>query len=285
MRSGQPGINGNEYARLLIPLPEIDEQIAITGALSDTDALIEEVEKLIKKKKSLKQGVMYDLLNGKRRLQGFDGEWETKTLDDLFLFSGGLSASRSQLSDDGLCYLHYGDIHNSKRAYIDVKREFPSIPKLKISLKVVPKKSLLEDGDIVFVDASEDDKGASRHIVVRNPERIPFISGLHTIVAKGKEHSVENSYKEYCFQCEAVKRQFKYYAVGTKVTGISKTNIPKIVLKLPSKPEQSAIASILSDVDAEIDLLERNLAKYRLVRLGMIQNLLTGKIRLYETPS
>ncbi len=280
MRSGQPGINGKEYARLLIPIPPLPEQTAIAEALSDTDTLITSIEKLIVKKRNIKQGTMQELLTGRRRLPGFSGKWETKKLVELFNFSGGYSASREHLSSEGICYLHYGDIHGATKTYIDIEHEFLNIPKLQIRLNLISGKSLLNDGDVVFVDASEDDEGTSRHVVVKNQNGIPFISGLHTIVAKSKDDCIDNGFKRYCFQSDVIKKQFIYYAVGTKVSGISKRHIVKIELSFPSKTEQSAIASILSDMDYEIESLEQKLNKYKAIKQGMMQELLTGKTRL-----
>ncbi|MBI5193410.1 MAG: restriction endonuclease subunit S [Nitrospirae bacterium] len=128
---------------------------------------------------------------------------------------------------------------------------------------------------------SEDDEGASKHIVLFNSEGIPFISGLHTIVSKSKNDIIDNRYKRYCFQPSYVKSQFKFYAVGTKVTGISKTNIAKILIPLPpSKAEQTAIAAALSDADVLISSLEKLIAKKRNIKQGAMQELLTGKKRL-----
>lgn len=264
----------------LIPVPPLTEQRVIAAALSDIDSLLATLDELIAKRRLIKHGAMQELLTGKKRLPGFNGNWEVKTLDELFHFSGGYSASRDQLSSNGYCYLHYGDIHMSKKTFVDLKTEFHDIPKLNINLKRVSEVSLLNDGDIVFVDASEDDEGASRHVVIVNPDKIPFISGLHTIVAKGKTNELAHSYRRYCFQTRAVKDQFRFYAVGTKVTGISKTNIAKINLPVPSIPEQTAIAEILSDMDAEIAALESRREKTSLLKQGMMQELLTGKIRL-----
>jgi len=95
---------------------------------------------------------------------------------------------------------------------------------LNIPLKRISPVSLLDDGDVVFVDASEDDEGASKHVVIINKGKIPFIAGLHTIVVKSKTDDLDHNYRRYCFQTREIKRQFYYYAVGTKVTGISKTN-------------------------------------------------------------
>ena len=264
-----------------IPLPPTKaEQKAIAEALSDADALIESLKQLIAKKRQIKQGAMQELLTGKKRLPGFSGEWEVKRLGDLFDFSGGFTASRDQLSSEGYCYLHYGDIHTSKKSFVDVRSEYQDIPKLDIPLKKVSSVSLLDDGDVVFVDASEDDEGTSKHVVIINPDGIPFISGLHTIVAKCRTNALEHQYRRYCFQTAEVKVQFRFFAVGTKVSGISKTNIAKVTMPVPSVREQTAIAAILSDMDAEIAALETKLAKARQIKQGMMQELLTGRIRL-----
>lgn len=220
------------------------------------------------------------LLGGDLRLPGFTAEWEVKSLGELFSFSGGLAASRAQLSSIGYCYLHYGDIHVSTKSFINVKAEYEDIPKLDVALSKVSPASLLNDGDVVFVDASEDDEGTSKHVVVVNPDGVPFISGLHTIVAKPRTSEIAPEYRRYCFQAPAVKAQFRFFAVGTKVSGISKSNIAKINLAVPPYAEQLAIAAVLSDMDAEISALDAKLAKARLLRHGVMQELLTGRIRL-----
>jgi type I restriction enzyme, S subunit len=279
--SGQPLITGTQIKNLLIPFPPTKaEQEAIAETLSDADALIESLEQLITKKRHLKQGAMQELLTGKRRLPGFTGDWVVKPLGDSFNFSGGFSASRDQLSTDGHCYLHYGDIHKSVKTYIDVRAEHQDIPKLNIPLNCISPTSMLADGDVVFVDASEDDEGTSKHVVIVNEGKTPYISGLHTIVAKSKTDDLDHLYRRYCFQTAGIKRQFYFFAVGTKVSGISKTNIAKVTLPAPSLSEQNAIASILADMDAEIAELEEKLVKTGSLKQGMMQELLTGRIRL-----
>jgi len=206
--------------------------------------------------------------------------WIEKPFGELFDFSGGLSASRADLSTNGYPYLHYGDIHGSTKTFVDVCVD-KSIPQLDVDLNKVSNASLLNDGDVVFVDASEDDEGSSRHIVVRNTDGIPFISGLHTIIAKAKTDDLDNWFKEFCFQTAEIKSQFKYYAVGTKVTGVSKSTIGKIILVFPKdKLEQHRIAAALSDTDECIIELEKLIAKKRNIKQGAMQELLTGKRRL-----
>jgi type I restriction enzyme S subunit len=281
-KSSVDSVRREMIARMQIPLPPtISEQQGIAEALSDADALIESLEQLLAKKRQIKQGAMQELLTGQKRLPGFAGEWQTKPMGELFYFSGGYTASRDQLGAEGYCYLHYGDIHTSNKTYVDVRSEFQEIPKLDVPLKKVGSASLLENGDVVFVDASEDDEGTSKHVVVVKPDGVPFISGLHTIVAKSKTDELENLFKRYCFQTPSVKAQFRFFAVGTKVSGISKSNIGKIAIELPpTTDEQTAIATVLSDMDAELASLESKLAKARHLKQGMMQELLTGRIRL-----
>jgi len=206
--------------------------------------------------------------------------WDSKSFGELFDFSGGLSASRLQLSDVGFPYLHYGDIHSANRPFIDVCSD-NNIPRLNVSLNEVSKEALLQDGDVVFVDASEDDKGASSYVVVRNIADQPFISGLHTIVAKAKTNELDKGFREYCFQSEDIKRQFRFFAVGTKVVGVSKSTVKKMVLSYPTeKTEQRFIAAALSDVDNYIAMFEKLIAKKSYIKEGAMQELLTGNRRL-----
>ncbi len=209
-------------------------------------------------------------------------DWELAALGDQFNFSGGFAASRAQLGTKGHCYLHYGDIHTSMRSYVDVSAEYADIPKLDISLTHISTKAILRDGDVVFVDASEDDEGTSKYRVVINPDDIPYISGLHTIVAKEKPGCrLKRSFRKYCFQSRYIKVQFLFYATGIKVSGVSKPNIAKIFVVYPPIPaEQEAIASALGDADALIESLERLIAKKRAIKQGTMQEILTARRRL-----
>ena len=278
--TAQKQFNISDAVNFKYAVPPLAEQHAIAEALSDVDALLGALDRLIAKKRDLKQAAMQELLTGKTRLPGFRGTWEVKRFGELFTFGGGYSASRDQLSSDGHCYLHYGDIHKSSKGFIDVRAEYQNIPKLDVPLKRVSAGSLLDDGDVVFVDASEDDEGTSKHIVVVNKDQSPYISGLHTIVAKSRTDDLAHEYRRYCFQTTAIRQQFLFYAVGTKVSGISKSNIPKLAMPVPTVAEQSAIAKVLSDMDAELAALEERRAKTRALKQGMMQELLTGKTRL-----
>jgi type I restriction enzyme S subunit len=279
----KPGLNLKNLRDFSVALPAPPERCAITTTLRDVDALLNALNQFITKKRDLRQATMQQLLTGQARLPGFHGEWSVKKLGDLFNFSGGFSASRDQLSTEGHCYLHYGDIHGASKTFVDTRADYQDIPKLDIPLGKIPQSSMLDDGDVVFVDASEDDEGTSKHVVVVNKDSAPFISGLHTIIAKSKTDELAHEYRRYCFQTRAIREQFLFYAVGTKVSGISKTNIPKLTIPVPSIPEQTAIAAVLADMDAELATLEERLAKTRDIKQAIMQELLTGKTRLVSS--
>mgnify|MGYP000862311561 CR=1 FL=1 len=274
--------NIEQIRSLSVHMPSKQEQKAIALALTDADTLIDSLEQLLTKKRQIKQGAMQELLTGKRRLPGFNAPWTPRYMADLFDFSGGLSASRDQLGSVGSCYLHYGDIHLSSKTYIDLDLEYHLMPRLEIDLREVSPTALLRNGDVVFVDASEDDQGVSKHVAIHCQVVRPLISGLHTIVARPKSDELVDLYKRYCFQAPSVQAQFRFYAVGTKVSGVSKGNIGKIMLDVPSPSEQAEIAACLVEMDAEIDALESRLTKARALKQAMAQALLTGRIRLTE---
>jgi len=271
--TAQPKLNKNSCQKIKLLSPPFKEQTAIATALSDMDSYIQSLEALIAKKRLIKHGAMQELLTPKE-------DWEVRKLGDVFNISGGYSASRDQLSNEGYCYLHYGDIHGSEKSYVNVELEFGDIPKLNIGLAKISSKSLLKNGDIVFVDASEDMDGVSKHIVIENHLEIPFISGLHTIVAKSKTEFLDLNYKKYCFQAKYIKEQFQYFAVGTKVSGISKSSIKQVDFHYPEIKVQREIGSILSSIDIEIQSIGNKLSKALHLKQGMMQELLTGRTRL-----
>lgn len=266
------------FSRIRMPVPPIAEQQKIAEILVQCDKVITLKQELLGEKRKQKKWMMQRLLTGKTRLNGYSEKWKSANMRELFLFGGALAASREQLGDEGFCYLHYGDIHANDTFEIDLKREYAKIPKLQCDK--VQDRYLLKDGDVVFVDASEDYLGASKYVVIKNLDNIPFISGLHTMPIREKGDELLTAYKRYCFQSETFVRQIAFYVSGMKILGVNKDNLGKIVLKYPSKDEQAAIASILSTADKEINLLEQELAAWKQKKKGLAQLLLTGLVRV-----
>lgn len=189
----------------------------------------------------------------------FPKDWVTdKTFGDLFDFYGGLGKSRDELGDKGCAYLHYGDLH--KESFNKVSYEqYLQLPKCDVSLKVAEKYQM-EDGDVAFLDASEDLEGTSRSVLIDNPDNKPFIAGLHIIYGKSKDDSLEKWYKQYITSSASVKKQFQRLAAGFKVYGVNRNTLPKVCIAYPkSKEEQSKIAEILMKWDKAIELYQEQI--------------------------
>jgi len=268
------------FSNIRMPVPPLHEQEKIAEILSTWDKAIFLMENLIEQKKKQQKWLMQNLLDPDSgvRLPGFEGEWKEKNIGELFKFLSSVPASRDQLGNKGFCYLHYGDIHKSKMTYINVEDEYESIPKLNIDK--VPDNAILQDGDVVFVDASEDYEGASKYIVVENKFNRPFIAGLHTIGIRSKNDELNNEFKKYCFQSYSIKKQISFYASGIKVYGLSRDNLAKLIVKFPNIDEQKAIANIFSTADKEIYLLEQKLEQLQKQKKALMQFLLTGIVRV-----
>ena len=178
-----------------------------------------------------------------------------KTFGDLFNFYGGLGKSREELGDEGHAYLHYGDLHRGTFNVVS-HEQYKLLPKYDIPLKGT-ETYLMEDGDVAFLDASEDLEGTSRAVVIDNPDNDPFIAGLHIIYGKSKDDSLNKWYKQYITLPESVIKQFQKLAVGFKVYGLNRETLPKIHIAYPeSAKEQSKIAEILMKWDEAIELYE-----------------------------
>ena len=276
--SSVKNLNKEKVSALVVAYPDIEEQERIADVLSNIDSLIAALEKQISKKKAIKQGTMQELLNGKRRLPGFKGEWETFVFGDIFDFIPNNAFTRAQMDDSGkVKNIHYGDILTKFGAYISAdSKDIPYIAK-EIDLSRFADKCYLQSGDIVIADTAEDET-VGKALEVINVER-PVLAGQHTLLCRPKVRFAEK-FLGYYLNAASYHNQLLPYIVGTKVSSVSKASIAQTKIVVPKYEEQQAIASILSDMDDEITELEHKLAKYRQIKQGMMQQLLTGKIRL-----
>ncbi|PVA05459.1 hypothetical protein DC363_15650 [Thalassorhabdomicrobium marinisediminis] len=213
------GINLTTVGKLTFPCPPLSEQEAIAEALSDADALIEGLERLIAKKRHIKQGAMQDLLTAKRRLPGFSGEWMETTFGHCFQFLRTGSASRSQLGSNlGVGYIHYGDIHGMTSAVLDLSRtRLPEIVPAQVASL-----SRVQDGDLVIADASEDVADVGKSVEVRGAESADIVAGLHTFLLRGNPKIVADGFKAYIQFLRDVRAGIESIATGSSVYGISK---------------------------------------------------------------
>lgn len=193
----------------------------------------------------------------------FPCDWvKDKTFGDLFDFYGGLGKSRDELGDEGHAYLHYGDLHRGSFNVVS-HAQYEHLPKYDVTLKG-SEAYLMEDGDVAFLDASEDLEGTSRSVLIDNPDNEPFIAGLHVIFGKSKNNSLEKWYKQYITATDSVRKQFQRLASGFKVYGVTRETLPKIQIAYPkSAAEQSKIAEILMKWDEAIELYNQYIEKLK----------------------
>ena len=244
----------NFTLEILHPLPE---QKAIAKVLSDVDELIESIEKLIHKKKQIKQGAMQELLTGKKRLPGFSGEWEVKRLGELVTIASGESPSKFRMKADGIPYYKVEQLNNCNKYQITTPY-------------YIECKNPIKSGSIVFPK-----RGAAILLnKVRILSRESYIdTNLMALTP------TDELYNEYLFYF-LIKKELWRIADTTSVPQINNKHIKPLPIPLPPLPEQKAIAQILSDMDAEIEALEKKLDKYRKIKEGMMEKLLTGQVRL-----
>ena len=272
-----PNITGRDVRDFYLPVPVVHEQRVIADALSDVDGLLGALEALISKMRAIKQAAMQQLLTGKTRLPGFSREWETKRLGRHVTFLRHGTHSRADLTaDEPVRNLHYGDIHTSTEVFLNARET--SMPRL--AAYRAAGLDRLEDGDLVLVDASEDLNGVGKSVELTGTTGIDVVSGLHTIAARFDKSVLADGFKAYLQFCPAFRQQLSRLAAGTKVYATSRAHIASVEMSLPYPDEQAAIATVLSDMDVEIAALVARHEKARAIKQGMMQQLLTGRVRL-----
>lgn len=257
---------------LPIILPKLHEQQKIAEVLSDTDDLISSLEKLIAKKKAVKRGTMQELLTGKKRLPGFDGEWENCIIGKMGTFYSGLSGKSKQDFGCGtarfitfLNVLSNVKIDTSILEFVDIKEN--------------KSQNAVQKGDLFFNTSSETPEEVGMCAVLTEELNNTYLNSF-CFGFRLNDDSQNPLFLSYYLNSSIGRKIMNVLAQGATRYNLSKNNFAETVIKLPSKDEQTAIASILSDMDSEIESLEQKLEKYRQVKQGMMQQLLTGKIRL-----
>lgn len=263
MRSGQPGINGVEYAQLPLMLPDIEEQESIADALSDTDALISSFDKLVEKKRYIKQGVMQELLTGKRRLPGFSGKWKLVKFGELGGFYSGGTPNTKEASFYGgdIPWITSSDLN-------DVRIQSVSGRITKIGLES-SSAQMVKAGTLLIAMY-----GATAGVCAITEINAAINQAVLAVI-------FNNSNTEFFLQRLILSKDWiiKTYTQGGQ-PNLSGQIIKSIELQIPDRKEQDEIAVVLREMDREIEILEMQLKKLQQVKQGMMQNLLTGKIRL-----
>jgi type I restriction enzyme S subunit len=209
--------------------------------------------------------------------------WQYIPFGDVFEFIQSLSLSREQLTlDEGpmnIYNIHYGDIHATyKCEMLDFEIE-KRIPKIKLGIPGPKEISFLKDGDLVIADASEDYEGVAACIEVINLKDKKSTGGLHTFVARDFKNLTVTGFRAYIFRHPIVRTELKKLATGSKVYGVSKANILKLKVLIPSKEDQKIIVQILAAFNKAIEKQTELIAAKEERKEALMQKLLSGNLR------
>lgn len=230
-------------AKLLLPLPPLHEQQAIAAALLDADGVVAGLERVIAKKRLIKQGAMQDLLTARRRLPGFSGEWEVKRLGAALTVKHG-------------------------RSQKEVEHPAGQYPILATGGQIGTATKFMWDKPSVLI-------GRKGTIDVPRFIDQPFWT-VDTLFYTDIHNEYDAKFLFYAF----LQIDWMSYNEASGVPSLNAKTIENIQVSIPIIAEQQAIAAVLSDMDVEIQTLEALLTKARAVKEGMMQNLLTGRVRL-----
>ncbi len=266
------GLNFGQIRSFQIPLPALEEQTAIATVLSDTDSLITSLEQLIAKKRAIKQGAMEELLTGKRRLPGFSGEWKELNMEEN-------SILKARIGWQGLTtaeYLTSGDYYLiTGTDFCNGKINWASCCYVNENRYKQDKNIQLQVNDILLTKDGTIGKVGYVNFL---PSPATLNSGVFVIRPKN------NSYYPRFFYYILMSRIFDDFLVklkaGSTISHLYQKDFINFSFMAPKIEEQTAIAEILSDMDTEIESLEQKLEKYKLLKQGMMQELLTGRTRL-----
>ena len=252
-------------------MPPPPEQHAIAAALSDVDALLAKLYALIAKKRDLKQATMQQLLTGRTRLPGFSGEWEVKRLGDIGTFSKGKGIRKDEVVADGIPCIRYGEIYTHHNDHVKTFYSYITQATAKQSQRI--KKS-----DLLFAGSGETAEEIGKCVAFLDDREV-YSGGDIVVFSPNGQNAM---FLGYLMNYPAVASQKARMGQGDAVVHISAKNLAQLELRLPKFDEQTAIATVLSDMDAEIAALEARRDKTRVLKQGMMQELLTGRIRLVQ---
>ncbi len=271
-------VHFSQFLDFALPLPPVTERAKIAAILTTQDKMIELKENLLTEKQRQKKYLMQQLLTGKARLPGFNEEWKKKRFCEVFTFGTTNTFSREYMCEDsaGVKNIHYGDILVKYREILILsEQEIPSLLS-EVSSKIT---SFVDDGDVVIADTAED-LTAGKVVEIQETQGKKVAAGLHTMLCKPMKGCFASGWLGYYMNSEYYHKQLIPYISGVKVMSISKGNIVKTNILVPSIEEQTAIVEVLSTVDHELDLLRQDIKQEKQKKKALMQLLLTGIVRV-----
>ena len=218
------------------------------------------------------------------RFSEFNGEWKVKNFNDIYSFYG-----RNKLSRDLLNYehiniknIHYGDIHTKFRSNFNIKNEQVPFINLDVDLTKIKEEQFCKQKDLIISDTSENYNNIGKTIELINLDNQKLLAGLHTYIARDETNQMALGYSGYLMQTSGIRLQIKKLATGISVLSISKGNLSKLKITIPTLLEQEKIASFLSSVDTKMEKMEKKnelLFKYK---RGIIQKVFSQELKFKD---
>jgi len=262
-----------EFAELEIALPPFKEQQKIANILTTYDEAIVKQEELIKEKEELKKGLMQKLLSGEVRFDGFSDEWEEVRLGEIGNSFNGLSGKTGE--DFGIGeskYITYKNIFDSSKIRLDI------FENVKISND--EKQNLVQFGDIFFTVSSETPEEVGMSSVLLDNVSNTYLNSFCFGYRLHNFNTLYPYFARFYFRSFQMRDKISRLAQGSTRFNLSKNEIMKLKVKLPSILEQQKIAEVLSLADDEINLLKNELEELKQQKKALIQKLLTGQVRV-----
>ena len=234
---------------------------------------------MIIKKQNIKPNVPH------LRFQEFTGEWEICKVSELldFYSTNSLSWEQLEYGEKAMMNLHYGLIHVGLPTMVDLRRD--KLPNVKEGN--MPKNfELCKEGDVAFADASEDTNEVAKAIEFFNLDNKDIVCGLHTIHGRDNKNKTVVGFKGYAFSSSAFHNQIRRIAQGTKIYSISTKNFSECYVGIPSKAEQTKIATLLRLIDERIATQNKIIEKLQSLIKGLIDDIITlkcGQLVAFET--
>ena len=273
----QPKLALGRIAKFIISIPQdIKEQRAIAKALSDVDGLLNALEALIAKKRAIKQATMQQLLTGKTRLPGFRAEWETVKMGQIGSIYGGLSGKNKNDFEGGNArYVTFlGVLEN---VTLDMRHTE------RVRVRQGESQNSVMKGDLLFNASSETPSDLAIGAVMGEQLENLYLNSFCFGFRIHDKNKYMPLFFAYYFRGSVGRAIMNALAQGATRYNMSKSQFLALELSIPSGEEQHAIATVLSDMDAEIAALEQRRDKTRAIKQGMMQQLLTGRVRLVKS--
>lgn len=271
--SSVQNLNKEKVSKVVLPCPRISEQKSIAEVLSDIDTLIIDLKKLIRKKKDIRQGTMQMLVTGKKRLDGFSGDWVKINLaknSRLKARIGWQGLTTAEYLDEGYSYLITGTDFKDGRIdwngchYVNYVR-YVQDPNIQVS-----------NGDLLLTK-----DGTIGKVAYISDLNKPATLNSGVFVVKPITDAYTAHFMFYVLESSVFKEFLQQLSAGSTINHLYQKDLVKFDLYVPpTTEEQEAITGILFDMDLDIYKLEEKLSKYQKIKQGMMDELLTGKVRL-----